>query len=70
MKVEKRVQEFIHKHQLCTDGARILVALSGGAENAALRTENAALRQRLAELEQIVKGNRELWESLSYPKES
>ena len=36
MKVEKRVQEFIHKHQLCTDGARILVALSGGADSVAL----------------------------------
>lgn len=36
MKVEKRVQEFIHKHQLCTDDARMLVALSGGADSVAL----------------------------------
>lgn len=36
MKVEMRAQEFIRRQQLFTDGARILVALSGGADSVAL----------------------------------
>ena len=36
MKVERRVQEFIHREQLFADDARILVALSGGADSVAL----------------------------------
>lgn len=36
MKTARRVQEFIGKHQLLADDARVLVALSGGADSVAL----------------------------------
>lgn len=36
MKTARRVQEFISKHQLLADVARVLVALSGGADSVAL----------------------------------
>ena len=36
MKTAKRVEEFIHRHQLIADRARVLVALSGGADSVAL----------------------------------
>ena len=36
MKTTKRVQEFIGKQQLLTDDAKVLVALSGGADSVAL----------------------------------
>lgn len=36
MKIAKRVEEFIKKHQLLADDARVLVTLSGGADSVAL----------------------------------
>lgn len=36
MKIARRVQEFIGKHQLLADDARVLVALSGGADSVGL----------------------------------
>lgn len=36
MKLEKRVQGFIHEKKMCADGASILVGLSGGADSVAL----------------------------------
>ena len=36
MKMTKRVQDFIHRQQLFVDEAKVLVALSGGADSVAL----------------------------------
>lgn len=36
MKLERRVEDFIAQHRLLTPGARVLVALSGGADSVAL----------------------------------
>jgi tRNA(Ile)-lysidine synthase len=36
MKIAKRVEEFIKKHQLLADDSRVLVTLSGGADSVAL----------------------------------
>ena len=46
MKTARRVQEFISKQQLFADDAKVLVALSGGADSVALLMVLLELREQ------------------------